>query len=172
MTLAGSLLLIYLKRINLARAVGNPAFKGEALEAEVAKIISIKTGTPALGLFAIGLILEIAPVLAAPSPDNVEYRVKGSVQVRGDEDQRGNIDIYRHFPPLKTTVGGSLPDDLRVSLEGKMCPKISLVSPTVNPLDLNDKQLVSCDHQNRVIEIRNPIVLTPLTPRPLKAGFE
>src|SRR2546426_2680779 len=102
MTLGGSLLLIYLKRINLARAVGNPALKGEALEAEVAKVISIKTGTPALGLFAIGLILEIAPMLvAAPgTPDNVEYRVKGTVQVRGADEEKGNIDIYRHFPPL------------------------------------------------------------------------
>ena len=63
MTLAGSLLLIYLKRINLARAVGDLALKGVLLEAEVAKIISIKTGTPALGLIAIGLILEIHSVI-------------------------------------------------------------------------------------------------------------
>ena len=63
MTLAGSLLLIYLKRIRLARAVCDPALKGVALEAEVAKIMSIKRARPDLDLFAIGLILKIHSVI-------------------------------------------------------------------------------------------------------------
>src|SRR5262249_52535871 len=104
MMLAGSLLLIYMKRIDLARAVSGSGTKGVALEGEVAKILSVKPGTPALGLFAIGLALELVPILVPhPSPENVEYRVKGTVRVRGQEDERSNIDVYRHFPPLKTT---------------------------------------------------------------------
>ncbi len=68
-TLTVSLLLIYLKRINLARAVGNPVLKGQALESKAAKIMSIKTSTSVLGLCAIGLILEMHSVMVCyPGP--------------------------------------------------------------------------------------------------------
>jgi hypothetical protein len=165
MTIAGSLLLIYLKRIDLARAATGRASKGESLGAQVASVFSIKAGTPALGLFAIGLVLVIAPMIVPPGiPDNVEYRVKGAVRVWNAEDERAEIDVYRHFPPLKTTPAGSLPDDLRVSRQGAAFPRLTLLSATVVPrdVDLNDPRVVSYDHRNRVIEIRDPIVLTAL----------
>lgn len=64
MAFAGSLLLIRMKKVNLPRLVGNPALRGDAWEAEAAKIIAIKTGTPSLGWYAVGLTRGIQSVSA------------------------------------------------------------------------------------------------------------
>jgi hypothetical protein len=163
----GGLVLVYRKKIHLERATSNKHLKGDALTAEIGKIISIRAGTPALGLFVLGGFLVIVPMFSGKTPTIQDYKVDGIVMV---QDPAGkairdttDLDVCTTYPPVyKIGLGGKLPDAMRVSVGEHGFPTLYISGADVvpRPIDLNDTSLVSFDQRLHIIKIKTPIVLT------------
>jgi len=168
--LAGSLFLLYKKKIDLTKAIkGNPELKGDALHVEIGKMFSVKTNSPALGLFGLGVILVVIPlVLPFVSGEKTEeYKIAGMIKI---SDTTGytdfqNIEIYTIWPPFdKPDLSGSFPDKMRI-VESKFgFPKITLTGENIVPfgIDLNDPRIVERDDAKHVLKVKNVINLTVL----------
>ncbi|HEV3455201.1 MAG TPA: hypothetical protein VHG32_01515 [Thermoanaerobaculia bacterium] len=100
-TIFFSFVLLYLKRISLTSGSGD-----FAVDLGVMKVSS--TGT-ALGLFLIGLILILVPVMGFP-PRPSTYRVNGRVQLSDPRDPRllTQVQIFTQYPPLTLTGNGEI----------------------------------------------------------------
>ena len=164
--LLGSMFLLYMRRIDLTRAMSNPDLKEEALKAEIGKLISIKTGSPALGLFALGFVLVLAPLLIPSRNDTAGYKVVGTVRVQGGNGENlaslPDVNIYLSDPPgYHVGRAGNLPDDMEVVRSEHGFPILHFDGPQTiaAPVDLNADTIAAVDEKLHVIRIREPIVL-------------
>lgn len=163
----GGLLLLYRKKIHLERAVSNKDLKGDALTAEIGNIVSIKAGTPALGLFVLGCVLVMVPILTGKDLGVQDYKVDGIVMLQDPSGKvirdTTDVDVCTTYPPVhKIGLGGKLPESMRVTQGEHGFPTLYISGADVvpRPIDLNDTSLVSYDERLHIIKIKAPIVLT------------
>jgi hypothetical protein len=163
----GGLLLLYRKKIHLERAVSNKELKGDALTAEIGNIVSIKAGTPALGLFVLGCVLVMVPILTGKDLGIHDYKVDGIVMVQDPSGKAirdtTDLDVCTSNPPIhRIGLAGRIPDAMRVTQGEHGFPTLTFsgVDVVPRPVDLNDTSLVSYDQRLHIIKIKAPIVLT------------
>ena len=163
----GGLLLLYRKKIHLERAVSNKDLKGDALTAEIGKIVSIKAGTPALGLFVLGCVLVMLPLLTKKDSAIQDYIVDGTVMVSDSSGKvirdTSDLDVGTRDPALyRIGATRKVPTEMSVTRGEHGFPILTFSGDYVvpKPIDLNDTSLVSYDEKRHVIKIKSPVVLT------------
>jgi hypothetical protein len=163
----GGMILLYRKKIHLERATSNKHMKGDALAAEIGKIISIKAGTPALGLFVMGCLLVMLPIVTGKDLGIQDYKVDGLVMLQDPSGKAirdtTDLDVCTTYPPVyKVGLGGKLPDVMRVTRGEHGFPTLYFSGADVvpRPIDLNDTSLVTFDQTLHIIRIKAPVVLT------------
>ncbi len=163
----GGFVLLYRKKIHLERAASNKDLKGDALTAEIGKIVSIKAGTPALGLFVLGCLLVMVPILSVKDPGIQDYKVDGIVMLQDPSGKvirdTTDLDVCTTYPPVyKIGLGGKLPDAMSVTRGEHGFPTLYFSGADVvpRPIDLNDTSLVTFDQTLHIIRIKAPVILT------------
>jgi len=164
--LLGSMILIYIRRIDLAKPISHSHPKADALWVKIGNHISLKTGTPALALFALGFLLVVLPLIFPQTKEETEYQVVGTVCVLDTNGARLNrlpdVDLYLSDPPTyKIGRAGNIPDIVKVTRGVHGFPMLHLEGTQVTPrvVDLNVDSIATIDENVHVIRIKDKITL-------------
>jgi hypothetical protein len=165
--LLGSMILIYIRRLDLTKPISRAHPGKEALWVKIGNHISLKTGTPALALFALGFLLVVLPLIFHQSKEEeAEYQVVGTVNVLDTNGIRLNrlpdVDLYLSDPPAyKIGKAGNIPDIVKVTRGVHGFPMLHLEGTQVAPkiVDLNVDSIATINKNIHVIRIKDNITL-------------
>jgi hypothetical protein len=164
--LLGSMILIYIRRIDLTKPISNTHSKTEAFWVKIGNHVSLKTGTPALALFAIGFLLVVLPLIFPQSKEGTEYQVVGIVGVKNANGIKltslPDVDVSLMDPvSFKIGKAGNIPEVIRVSRGVHGFPTLHLEGAQVSAraVDLNIDSLAIVDEGRNILKIKDTITL-------------
>jgi hypothetical protein len=155
----GSVVLLLLKRISLDKVGKNPNLQERQVKAEILNLVKFSSNIPALGLFLIGMVLIIVPVILSSKTEKV-YTVKGIVQKENSNDSR-DILIATSYPPHHPEKNGEIVGFTVTKVNG-MLPTLSFNQYKYGSAGVNLNDREQAEIIGRTIKIKGKIILYPI----------